>query len=229
MAVHSLDGHLDTRIEIDGCAACQVFWFDSNESPRLSPASTLKLFSLIAEALPHRSGSLSRVPKCPRCGSRLVDTHDMQRNTRFSYSRCPHGHGRLTTFFNFLREKDFVRPLSAQQVDELRRNVQTVNCSNCGAPVDVATGSSCTHCGSPLSILDMQQAERVVEQLRHASEPKAVDPALPLELARVRREVDATFAGSRDNISWWGDASTAGLVEAGLNAVARLLKKSGSG
>jgi hypothetical protein len=226
MAVQSLDGHLDTRVEIDCCDACQVFWFDSSESPRLSPASTLKLFTFIAEAQPRRSGARGSVLKCPRCRSRLLDTHDMQRNTRFTYSRCPHGHGRLTTFFNFLREKDFVRPLSAQQVDELRRNVQIVNCSNCGAPVDLMTGSSCTHCGSPLSLLDMQQAEKVVEQLRRASEPRAVDPTLPLELARVRREVEAAFAGSPDTISWWGDASSLGLVEAGLSAVVRLLKKS---
>jgi Zn-finger nucleic acid-binding protein len=226
MTVYTLGGRLDTRIEIDACDACQAFWFDSSESPRLSPASTLTLFSFIADALPRRRGSIGRVLKCPRCGSRLLETSDMQRNTRFSYSRCPHGHGRFTTFFNFLREKDFVRPLSAAQVEELRRNVQTVNCSNCGAPVDLTRGSSCGHCASPLSILDLQQAEQVVDQLRRASQPQAVDPALPLELARVRREIDAAFAGSGDpTISWWGDTSSIGLVGAGISALARLLKK----
>jgi DNA-directed RNA polymerase subunit RPC12/RpoP len=226
MTVHTLDGHLSRPITIDACDACQAFWFDTSESPRLTPASTLKLFSLIAEALPHRSGSIGRVLKCPRCSSRLLETEDMQRNTRFGYHRCPHGHGRFTTFFNFLREKDFVRPLSAPQLDELRRNVQTVHCSNCGAPVDLATGSSCGHCGSPLSILDMQQAEHLVAQLRRATEPRTVDAALPLELARVRREVEAAFAGSGNTTSWWDDASSVGLVEAGMNAVARLLKRS---
>ena len=227
MAAHALEGHLAARVEIDACGGCQAFWFDRTESPRLSPASTLKLFSLIADALPRRSGTIGRVLKCPRCRSQLLETHDMQRNTRFSYSRCPHGHGRFTTFFNFLREKDFVRPLSGAQVDELRLHVQALNCSNCGAPVDLAKGSACGHCGSPLSILDMSQAEKVVDQLRRAAEPRAVDPALPLELARVRREVDAAFAGSRDSTSWWDDASSSGLVEAGMNAVARLLKQSG--
>jgi len=225
MTTRTLGGHLDTSLEIDACDACQAFWFDASESPRLSPASTLTLFSLIADALPRRSGSIGRVLKCPRCSSRLLETQDMQRNTRFSYSRCPHGHGRFTTFFNFLREKDFVRPLSAAQIDELRRNVQTVNCSNCGAPIDLAKGSSCGHCGSPLSILDLQQAENVVDQLRRASEPRAIDPALPIELARVRREIDAAFAGSRDTISWWGETSSIGLVGAGITAVARLLKR----
>jgi hypothetical protein len=226
MTPQTLGGRLDASIDIDACDACQAFWFDASESPRLSPASTLRLFSLIADALPRRSGSIGRVLKCPRCSSRLLETQDMQRNTRFSYSRCPHGHGRFTTFFNFLREKDFLRPLSAAQIEELRRNVQTVNCSNCGAPIDLAKGSSCGHCGSLLSILDLQQAEHVVDQLRRASEPRAIDPALPMELARVRREIDAAFAGSGDTISWWGDTSSIGLVGAGISAIARLLKKS---
>lgn len=225
MTVHTLDGHLARPIDIDACDACQAFWFDANESPRLSPASTLTLFSRIADALPRRSGSIGRVLKCPRCSSRLLETHDMQRNTRFSYYRCPHGHGRFTTFFNFLREKDFLRPLSAEQIDQLRRNVQTLNCSNCGGPIDLATATACGHCGSPLSMLDFQQAERVVEQLRQASMPRPIDPALPLELARVRREVDAAFAGAPDTVSLWGNASSFGLVEAGLSALARLLKK----
>jgi DNA-directed RNA polymerase subunit RPC12/RpoP len=225
MTVYTLGGRLDTSIEIDACDACQAFWFDTSESPRLSPASTLKLFSLIAEALPRRSGSIGRVLKCPRCNSRLLETQDMQRNTRFTYSRCPHGHGRFTTFFNFLREKDFVRPLSAAQIEELRRNVQTVNCSNCGAPIDLSKGSSCSHCGSPLSILDMQQAEKLVDQLRRATAPQAVDPALPLELARTRREIDAAFAGSGGTSAWWRETSSIGLVGAGISVLARLLKR----
>src|SRR5687767_851513 len=147
---HTLEGHLSRPIEVDACEACQAFWFDTTESPRLSPGSTLKLFSFIAGALPRRKGTIGRVLKCPRCRSQLLETQDMQRNTRFSYSRCPHGHGRFTTFFNFLREKDFVRPLSGAQIDELRLHVQTINCSNCGAPIDLAKASACGHCGSPL-------------------------------------------------------------------------------
>jgi hypothetical protein len=188
MTVHQLDGHVSGQIEVDACDACQAFWFDANESPRLSPASTLKLFSLIADALAHRSGSIGRVLKCPHCKSRLIETQDMQRNTRFAYQRCPHGHGRFTTFFNFLREKDFVRPLSGAQLEALRQQVQTVNCANCGAPIDLTKASSCGHCGSPLSILDMQQAEKTLEQLRQAAAPKPVDPTLPIELARILRE-----------------------------------------
>ena len=115
--------------------------------------------------------------------------------TRFSYLKCPNDHGRLTTFFDFLREKDFIRPLTPEQLQELRQNVQTVNCSNCGAPVDVARASACGHCGSPLSMLDLQQAAALVEQLQRADtrERQPIDPALPLGLPRARREVEAAF------------------------------------
>ena len=54
--------------------------------------------------------------------------------------------------FDFLREKNFVRPLSADQLTALRQNVQSVNCSNCGAPIDLAKTSACGHCGSPLEV-----------------------------------------------------------------------------
>jgi len=59
----------------------------------------------------------------------------MQRSTRFEYLRCPHDHGRLTTFFDFLKEKDFVRPPTPAQIAKLRDSIQVVNCSNCGAPI----------------------------------------------------------------------------------------------
>lgn len=225
MAVHGLTGHLGRDVDIDACSGCQAFWFDRSESLQLSPASTLKLFSLIGEQVSRTRTPVSAVLKCPRCRARLVDTHDLQRNTRFKYWRCPHGHGRFTTFFDFLREKHFVRTLTPQQVAELRRNVQTLNCSNCGAPIDLAKASSCGHCGSPLSMLDLKQAEEVVAQLRRASEPRTLDPALPFELARARREVEAAFAGAGEKTVWWSEASSLGLVGAGLSALARLLRK----
>ena len=38
-----------TRVDLDVCAPCQVFWFDRLESLRLTPAATLRLFQLIGE------------------------------------------------------------------------------------------------------------------------------------------------------------------------------------
>jgi hypothetical protein len=222
METLSLAGHGGAALEIDVCPACHAFWFDARESLHLSPASTLRLFTLIGETSGNRT-ALAAVLRCPRCRARLLPTNDLQRNTSFRYHRCDRGHGRLITFFDFLREKDFVKPLSTQQIAELRRNVQFVNCSNCGGPVDLTKGSSCDHCSTPLSMLDSKQAETVVAQLRRAAEPRPIDPALPLELARARREVEASFAGTGDD--WWKDAASSGLVEAGFGALMAWLKK----
>ena len=137
MQEQTLDGHVGRPVAIDVCLPCQSFWFDAHESLQLSPGGTLALFRLIGEHTGKRSFSNADLAKCPRCQARLRLTQDMQRTTRFSYLRCPNDHGRLTTFFDFLREKDFIRPLTPEQLQELRQNVQTVNCSNCGAPVDV--------------------------------------------------------------------------------------------
>ena len=226
MQEQRLDGHHGRSIVIDLCHPCQSFWFDARESLSLTPGSTLALFRTIGEHVARPAASRADLAKCPRCGARLRRTKDMQRATRFEYLRCPHGHGRFTTFFDFLREKNFIRPLTPEQIAELRRNIQNVNCSNCGGPIDLARGAGCSHCGSPLSMLDMQQAASLVAQLQAAEARSAqpVDPALPLELARARREVEQAFAGLEGDAVWRRDATDSGLVAAGLSALARWLK-----
>ena len=224
MAALTLDGHTGAAITVDLCEACQAFWFDTHESLQLSPASTLKLFTRIGELSNGAKATISPVLHCPRCRARLLATHDRQRDTSFEYWRCGNGHGRFITSFNFLREKNFIKPLSASELEELRRNVQTVNCSNCGAPVDVMRGSACPHCGSALSMVDMKQAQTLVAQLREAAMPKPIDPLLPLNLAKARQEVEDVFAAYDRNDRWWSDASSSGLVEAGFAAIARWLK-----
>jgi len=168
------------------------------------------------------------VLRCPRCQSRLLPTSDRQRNTPFRYWRCSQDHGRLITWFDFLREKHFIKALSARQLAELRQHVQMINCSNCGGPIELAHHSACPHCGSPISMLDLKQTGQVVAELRAAAAPKTIDPALPIELARARREVDQAFASIERDPAWWKDAAGTGIVEAGLSAVARWLKKSGT-
>jgi hypothetical protein len=220
----ALEAHAGGRVEIDLCGSCHAFWFDQYETLRLAPASTLRLFGVIGDSASIPRGPLPEALRCPRCSLRLAVTHDLQRATRFRYWRCPRGHGRFMTFLDFLREKDFIRPLSATQMSELRKNLQTVNCSSCGAPVDLARASSCAHCGSPLTMLDIEQAGRVVAQLQAAAAPKPIDPTLPLELARVRRETEAVFAQMQAGRDWWREAGSSGLVEAGLTALVRWLR-----
>jgi Zn-finger nucleic acid-binding protein len=228
MEQHQLDGHLGRTIEVDLCEPCQSLWFDGKENLQLTPGATLTLFRAIGEHVRKPEPHDAELVKCPKCKARLRRTQDQQRNTRFSYFRCPNEHGRLTTFFDFLKEKDFIRPLTPQQIAELRKNVQIVNCSNCGGPIDLAKGSACAHCGSPLSMLDMNQAERLVAQLKAAdSGSKAVDPALPLALARARMETDAAFKGLPGHDPWTSEGWSMGLVGAGFVELIRLLKRGG--
>jgi hypothetical protein len=223
MTPMTLDGRLKVSVAIDLCTPCQSLWFDKYESLKLSPGSTLKLMKFIGDhSLPNKV-TPSETLFCPRCAGPLLRTNDLQRNTRFSYWRCPNQHGRFIRFFEFLREKDFIRPLTPQQIEVLRQNIQSVGCSNCGAPIDLAAASGCSHCGTPLSMLDMKQPKSMLAELQNAAEPRSIDPTLPLELARAKREVESSFAGLETSSQWWSDASSMGLVQAGLSAVARWL------
>jgi Zn-finger nucleic acid-binding protein len=226
MEPQTLDGHLGREIEINLCQPCQSVWFDTRENLQLTPGATLTMFRIIGEHVSRPSLEDKDIAKCPRCNAQLRRTHDMQRQTRFEYFRCPNQHGRLTTFFDFLKEKDFIRPLTPQQIAELRKNVQIVNCSNCGAPIDLAKTSECGHCGSPLSMLDIHQAERVIAQLREAERTdKPIDPALPLALERARRQTESVFEGLQRRDGWEVEIGSLGLVGAGLGQLLRLLKR----
>jgi len=222
MASRTLEGYYERAVALDWCAGCGAFWFDTHESIALTPGSVLSLFTVINEKRPEPRSPLPDALACPRCRRRLEPTADMAGSTRFHYFRCPGEHGRLITFAEFLREKQFVRPLAAAEMAELRRHVQMIQCSSCGAPVDLAAGSACSHCRAPVSMLDPNQVETVVRQLKLAEERrKTEDPALAARLLTDRLEVDRLF---RDRQSGWlGASGPVGLVEAGIEAVARLL------
>ena len=224
MTSMSLEGHHGRDVSIDVCSGCQAIWFDGYESLQLSAASVLKLFRLVAAAEKVR-GPISATAACPRCDGKLRLTRDLQRTTRFEYHACPFRHGRLISFFNFLKEKDFIRPLSPAQIEELRRNVRTINCSNCGAPVDLAHGSACAHCGSPLSMIDVKQADALVAALQKAGAgPQPVhNAALPLDLARARRDVDARFNQMTRTEGWLNVADGADLVTSTIGFLADIL------
>jgi glutaredoxin len=111
---------------------------------------------------------------CPTCRGRLLFTLDLERTNRISYYRCPESHGRLTTFFQFLREKNFVRSLTAPEVAQLRIKVAQVRCSSCGATVDLVNGS-CPYCHAAISILDADAVKNTLAELRSAQPPRHID------------------------------------------------------
>ncbi len=121
MAAVLLDAHYGATVQLDACHACHGLWADDRETLRLTPGATLQLFELIHDRRADARHPLATRLQCARCDLRLMDTHDRQRDTPFRYWRCGRRHGRFITFFDFLREKDFVRPLSPAQVAELRR------------------------------------------------------------------------------------------------------------
>ena len=223
MTVMTLDARLGGQITMDVCAACQAFWFDHYESIKLSAGSTLKLMKFIGEHSTPAKPSLPAVLHCPRCSTALRLAHDLQGNMPFTYWRCANDDGHFISFFEFLKEKKFIHRLSPKQIDELRQNVQSVNCSSCGASINLETDSACPYCHAPISMLDMQQPQQMLDQLKQAAEPHALDPALPMKLASAKLELETSLADHDYSPQWWSDAASYGLVQAGLNAVARWL------
>ncbi len=207
--------------DVDVCPDCRAFWFDRFENSRLSSGSTVKLFHLMAEHhLPEDSrsersagGPLRQPLPCPHCRGHLALVHDMQqRGTKFDYWRCPK-HGHFITFLQFLKEKDFVRPLTPKQIAELRENVQMLDCSNCGGPIDLVKQSTCPHCASPLTMIDMKQIAVHLRELEQAGAAPTPEPSHTSETVRwtvrgVRFEKHTeTLRGSRSITSSFSASS----------------------
>jgi len=196
MTVMSVDRLYGRTQNLDVCRACQLVWFDQAELMQLAPGGTLQLVSLFADQTEAGDARSPLKPglACPRCRRALAEVHDMQRGTRFTYARCPEEHGRLLTFYQFLRAKNFVRALGTAEIEELRRHVRQVNCANCGAAVDVGVDSACTFCRTPIAILDPDQLRKAVDDLRRSLDTKTPDATLPLAMAIERVRADRSFA-----------------------------------
>ena len=222
MESQQLDAHYGRTVTIDLCRPCGAFWFDSFESVALTPGSVLKMFAMIADRKQDRP-PLSGSPTCPRCRKGLVRTTDLQRGTRFHYWACPADHGRFTPFAEFLREKNFVRPLSGDELEKLRANVKMIHCSSCGAPIDLAQSSICGHCRAPVSILDPAQMEKMVAELKQQeAKRQTVDPMLPMRLMTERLDAEVLFK-KLDRRSSWAAGHGPDLLDIGIAAVAELL------
>lgn len=165
-------------VELDLCYGCHAIWFDQFESAQLTPGAVIELFGRIHEHRDSTARPLADGARCPHCRERLVLTQDVQRTNRIAYHRCPKGHGRLTSFLQFLREKNFVRSLSGPEIDRLRASVAQVRCSGCGAPVDIARDAACGYCRAPLSVLDAEAVAKTLAALGEAERRRTHrDPA----------------------------------------------------
>ena len=155
-------------VALDFCFPCQVIWFDGFESQQLTPGGVLEVFKALHERQASSRNTLPGILHCPRCGTHLTLTHDLQHTTRFTYFRCEFGHGHLSPFFQFLLEKNFVRPVTGAELAELKAKVRTIQCSNCGAPLDLEHDTACRYCGSAISILDPEAVAKTVNALSTA-------------------------------------------------------------
>ena len=149
MTVHSLPSVAGGQLEVDLCFACRGIWFDPLENLKLSPAAVVDLFKLLhahrhegATALPHKLA-------CPHCHRALTQGFDVVKSGRYITHRCAQRHGRFSTFASFMIEKGFVRQLTTTEIDDMAQRLAVINCSNCGAPVDLRTDHACPHAVQP--------------------------------------------------------------------------------
>jgi hypothetical protein len=202
---------------VDLCFACRALWFDEHESSQLSPGATLQLFDAIAKTAPGAGTAMPARLPCPRCAEPLALTQDLQRSTRFSYYRCPYGHGRFTPFFQFLREKNFVRPLSPAELERLKSAIRVVRCSSCGAPVNLERDAVCAYCRAPIAIVDPDAVAAAVSTLQAAETRRKSFNAdtyvdAMLEAQRTRYGPLGQAPGTQDTPSHTFDLVYLGLV-----------------
>lgn len=220
MQQHSLEANYGAQIEIEACHSCGGFWFDRKKHLQLTPGSTLELIRLMGT---HRGASaLPQVLSCPRCGERLVNTVDMQRNTRFNYYRCPQNDGHFITLFQFLREKNIVRSLDVPQINELRKRVKVIHCSNCGAPINLEKESICTYCQSPISMIDPAQVQATLAELQKQEDARRkLDPTTAARLVMDKLSVESFYQQLEAGHA--SPHSRRGLIEVGLCALLDVL------
>jgi Zn-finger nucleic acid-binding protein len=210
--------HLGTPVEIDICWPCHLIWFDHLESTSLSAQSVIDLFRRIHAHRADDRNIVSLNGNCPTCSTKLALTNDIGRSGRFSYYRCPHGHGRLISFVQFLREKNFVRTLNAAELQTLAVTVKQVRCSSCGAGINIEHDSACTHCGAPISVLD----EQAVAKALHALDDKANRPRTQAP-AHTSTHTPSPAPYSPNPSDFVRDNSSSGLTDLLLTGLAAVL------
>jgi len=217
------------------CYACAGLWFDHQGSTQLSAGAVIELFKGIHQHMRDTRRPLATQLDCPRCQDALALSWDLSRTGRFSYYRCPRADGRFTPFFQFLREKQFVRGLGAAEIQRIRAQVRQIHCSDCGAPIDLEHESQCPHCHSAISFLDTEAVEKALQmwsqaENRRTSQPGALAVAEALADAHIADSGTAqrrgACLGSGITTMAQGDMGFAvDLVGLAIGAIGRLLSE----
>lgn len=236
MQSQKLERHDHGVVEVDLCFACAGFWFNHGVSVQLAPGAVIDLFK---EIYAHRSDARQPTASqlnCPRCHGPLVLSFDLSKSGRFSYFMCHRGDGRFTPFFQFLREKQFIRALTPGELEQVRSQVRQITCSSCGAPIDLEHETQCKYCHAPVSFLDSSAVEKALKMWSAAAgrDPGAASPgpgmADPQQLASAAPAVSpqAPLAGRSPAPlvgahAAAGAAPTPDLVARGIHAIGRLI------
>jgi hypothetical protein len=213
MAKRALPNHDDGPVCLDLCYPCHAIWFDRNESVRLAPRAVVELFREVHARHDEPRNPLPSRLGCPRCRAPLALTHDLARTGRFSYWRCPGEHGRLTPFFQFLREKQFVRSLTSAELRRVRADLKVVRCSSCGAPIDLERDTACGFCKAPLAILDADAVEKAVRTWSDAHARRA--PPSREQLAAALVDLQAIESKARRDAKRWSRETAADAAGVG--------------
>jgi hypothetical protein len=191
------------NVDLDLCFACRAIWFDPYESTALTPGAVIALFREIQSHAELAPRPMAVQCRCPRCRKTLLLAHDLQRSGPITYYRCPDGHGRVSTFVQFLREKSFVRSLTGAEIDQLRVHVAQVRCSSCGAPVNVERDAQCSYCRAPIAILDADAVERTLAELDAAERKRHhVDPHAAIDGLLAGKRIERRLAVVETAGSW---------------------------
>jgi hypothetical protein len=227
MSLYALPGHYGRPVELDVCHDCNAIWFDQSESTQLSPDGTVALFQLINERGGTSTTAASKFGeglRCVTCGTGMRLVNDRVKNTRFAYQSCPQGHGRLTTFYNFLSEKQFVRELTQLERSKLAATVQQIKCSSCAAPVDISKTDACQYCRAPVSVFDRDAAKKAIDHYlqQRQQQPAASYPGAATGPSYSSSSSDGFGYGgvdlAADILFALGRAATRGIGHAGSRA-----------
>ena len=214
------------EVELDFCFACQGIWFDEYESVQIAPGGVIDLFKLLHEHRDEPRQPLAEPLACPRCNEKLLHGLDVAKHGgQFNYHRCLQKHGRFITFAQFMTEKGFVRQLNPVEINELAARVGTINCSGCGAPVDIRKDHACGHCRAPIAILDPQAVEQALARYQAAEVKRTAPPDVDMmadailmrEKEKSRRQREKRISGEVDMVD------VVDLFASGIEAAWRLI------
>jgi Zn-finger nucleic acid-binding protein len=226
MHIEQYPGHYGREVELDVCHHCNALWFDNLESLALSPGGVVSLLKSMHQRHAEDRGPMPMRMGCPRCGELLkVCQRRSPSNLRYAAFECPTREGYLITFYNLMREKNCIRPLTGEKLKELRKHVRMVSCSNCGAPVDIQKTTACDHCKAPLALLDPDAVRQTLERLQGVEDRRAnPNPdAVVADMILARLETQSNFREIEAMDRKIGVGYRAGLLEVALRTLFRLL------